>query len=78
MRSLTGSNKTNLTIGGNVTSDFLDNLANHQYQKMHKSEFEKITPETYKKMNEEFEEEGLAFSIKVPTQQQIDDWQQRN
>ena len=22
-------------IGGNVTSDFLDNLANHQYQKMH-------------------------------------------
>ena len=65
-------------IGGNVTSDFLDNLANHQYQKMHKSEFEKITPETYKKMNEEFEEEGLAFSIKVPTQQQIDDWQQRN
>ena len=21
--------------GGNVTSDFLDNLANHQYQKMH-------------------------------------------
>jgi hypothetical protein len=65
-------------IGGNVTNDFLDNLANHQYQKMHKSEFEKITPETYKKMNEEFEEEGLAFSIKVPTQQQIDDWQQRN
>ena len=47
-------------IGDNVTNDFLDNLANHQYQKMHKSEFEKITPETYKKMNEEFEEEGLA------------------
>ena len=22
-------------IGDNVTSDFLDNLANHQYQKMH-------------------------------------------
>ena len=61
-------------IGGNVTNDFLDNLANHQYQKMHKSEFEKITPETYEKMNEEFEEEGLAFRINVPTQQQIDDW----
>ena len=65
-------------IGGNVTNDFLDNLANHQYQKMHKSEFEKITPETYKKMNEEFEEEGLAFSIKVPTQDQIDEWRQRD
>ena len=65
-------------IGGNVTSDFLDNLANHQYRKMHKSEFEKITPETYKKMNEEFEEEGLAFRIVVPTQEEIDDWRQSN
>ena len=36
---------------------------------------EKITPETYKKMNEEFEEEDLAFRIIVPTQKQIDDWQ---
>ena len=36
---------------------------------------EKITPETYEKMNEEFEEEGLAFRIIVPTQEQIDDWQ---
>ncbi len=40
------------------------------------TEFEKITPETYEKMNEEFEEEGLAFSIKVPTQEEIDDWRQ--
>ena len=39
------------------------------------TEFEKITPETYEKMNEEFEEEGLAFRIIVPTQKQIDDWQ---
>ena len=39
---------------------------------------EKITPETYEKMNEEFEEEGLAFRIIVPTQEQVDDWQQRN
>lgn len=39
---------------------------------------EKITPETYEKMNEEFEEEGLAFRIIVPTQEQIDEWQQRN
>ena len=38
------------------------------------TEFEKITPETYEKMNKEFEEEGLAFSIIVPTQEQIDDW----
>ena len=65
-------------IGDNVTSDFLDNLANHQYQKMHKSEFEKITPETYEKMNEEFVEEGLAFRINVPTQQQIDEWRKRD
>ena len=33
---------------------------------------EKITPETYEKMNEEFEEEGLSFRIIVPTQEQID------
>ena len=42
------------------------------------TEFEKITPETYEKMNEEFEEEGLAFSIIVPTQEQIADWRQRD
>ena len=42
------------------------------------TEFEKITPETYEKMNEEFEEEGLAFSIIVPTQNQIDDWRQQD
>ena len=65
-------------IGDSVTNDFLDNLANHQYRKMHKSEFEKITPETYEKMNEEFEEEGLAFRINVPTQEQIDDWRQHD
>ena len=65
-------------IGDNVTNDFLDNLANHQYQKMHKSEFEKITPQTYEKMNEEFIEEGHAFSISVPTQKQIDEWRQRD
>ena len=42
------------------------------------TEFDKITPETYKKMNEEFEEEGLAFRIKVPTQEQIDNWIQKS
>jgi len=36
---------------------------------------EKITPETYEKMNKEFEEEGLAFRIIVPTQEQIDNWE---
>ena len=60
MKSLIGSNKTNLMIGDNVT------------------EFEKITPETYEKMNEEFEEEGLAFRIIVPTQEQIDNWRNEN
>ena len=54
--------------------DFLDNLANHQYQKEKTCTVEKITPETYEKMNEVFEEEGLAFRINVPTQEQIDAW----
>ena len=40
--------------------------------------FEEITPETYEKMNEEFEEEGLAFRIIVPTQVQIDEWKNRD
>ena len=39
---------------------------------------EKITPETYEKMNEEFVEEGLAFRIIVPTQEQIDHWIERS
>ena len=39
---------------------------------------EKITSETYEKMNEEFEEEGLAFRINVPTQEEIDKWRQRD
>ena len=38
---------------------------------------EKITPEIYEKMNEEFEEEGLAFRIIVPTQEQIDEWRSK-
>ena len=38
---------------------------------------EKITPETYKKMNEEFEEEGIALRIIVPTQEQIDNWEKK-
>jgi hypothetical protein len=32
----------------------------------------KITPETYEKMNEEFEEEGTPFIIAIPTQEAID------
>jgi|9_EtaG_2_1085328.scaffolds.fasta_scaffold00278_4 hypothetical protein len=37
----------------------------------------KITPETYKKMNELFEAEGVDLRIEVPTQQQIDEWQKQ-
>ena len=33
-----------------------------------------ITPETYEKMNKEFEEDGLAFILEVPTQEEIDNW----
>ena len=39
---------------------------------------ESITPETYEKMNEEFEEEGLAFRIIVPTQEEIDKWRSKD
>ena len=35
---------------------------------------QRITPETYEKMNKEFEKEGLAFRINVPSQEQIDEW----
>ena len=63
--------------GGNVTNDFLDNLGAEQHRKMDKK-VSRITPETYEKMNEEFIEDGLAFSIIVPTQEQIDDWIERS
>ena len=77
MTWLNGFKETNLTIGGNVTNDFLDNLGADQYQKMHNkkvTEFDKITPETYEKMNKEFVEEGTMVRIEVPTQEQIDKW----
>jgi len=34
----------------------------------------KITPQTYIDMNKEFEEEGTAVRIVVPTQEAIDKW----
>ena len=78
MKWLNGFNETNLMIGDNVTNDFLDNLGAEQYQKMHNdkkvTEIDKITPETYEKMNEEFVEEGTMVRIKVPTQEEIDKW----
>ena len=60
-----------------MTNDFLDNLGAEQHRKMDKK-VSRITPETYEKMNEEFEEEGLAFRISVPTQEQIDNWIQKS
>ena len=33
-----------------------------------------ITPQTYIDMNKEFEEEGTAVRIQVPTQEAIDKW----
>jgi hypothetical protein len=36
---------------------------------------EKLTPETYEKMNEEFIREDMNFRWIVPTQEQIDEWQ---
>jgi len=40
------------------------------------TEFDKVTPETYEKMNEEFIEEGTMVRIEVPTQEQIDKWKE--
>jgi|TARA_Y100000289_G_scaffold20657_1_gene19922 hypothetical protein len=61
-------------------NDFLDNLGAHQYEKMHNkkkvTEFDKITPQTYIDMNEEFVEEGTMVRIEVPTQEQIDKWKE--
>ncbi len=37
----------------------------------------KITPETYKRMNEALEKEGIPLRIEVPTQERIDEWQQK-
>ena len=56
---MSGLDKTKQTIGDNVT----------EKKKI------KITPETYQKMEDEFREEGLAFSITIPTQEEIDRWQ---
>jgi len=38
---------------------------------------QRITPETYQKMNDEFEKEGLEFRINIPSQEQIDEWLQQ-
>jgi hypothetical protein len=35
----------------------------------------KITPETYKKMNEEFIESDTPFNIQDTTQEKLDEWQ---
>ena len=75
MKSLIGFNVTNQMIGGNVTDDIIVNMDGGVGGSW---KVNKITPETYEKMNKEFEEEGLAFRIIVPTQKEIDDWQQRN
>ena len=69
---MNGSEETNLMIGGSVTDDIIVNMDGGVGGSW---KVNKITPETYQKMNEEFEEEGLAFRIIVPTQEQIDKWQ---
>ena len=38
----------------------------------------KITPKTYKQMNDEFKKENLPFRIEVPTQERIDSWQKKS
>ena len=38
----------------------------------------KITPDTYQAMNREFEEEGTPFILTIPTQQEIDEQEERS
>ena len=38
----------------------------------------KITPDTYIKMNDEFIKEGTPFVLTIPTQEQIDDCLERS
>jgi len=38
------------------------------------SEFDKITPETYEKMNEEFVEEGTMVRLSIPTEEELEKW----
>jgi hypothetical protein len=45
------------------------NLAGQKMKKI------KITPEIYQKMEDEFREEELPFTITIPTQEVIDKWQ---
>ena len=58
--------------------DFLDNLGNDIWRSSDKKKRDEITPETYEEMNKEFQEKELAFRIKVPTQEQIDEWMSRS
>lgn len=38
----------------------------------------RITPDTYREMNEEFIREGTPFTLTIPTQEQIDDCIERS
>ena len=38
----------------------------------------KVTPQTFIDMNKEFEEEGTPFILTIPTQQMIDDQEERS
>ena len=58
--------------------DFLDNLGNDIWRSSDKKKRNEITPEIYEEMNKEFEEQELTFRIKVPTQEQIDEWMSRS
>jgi|TARA_B100000900_G_scaffold304189_1_gene262801 hypothetical protein len=57
-------------------NDFLDNLGANQYRKMHQPKKIKLTPQTFIDMNEEFSEKGDRVRVNVPTQEEIDKWQE--
>ena len=38
------------------------------------NEFEKVTPDTYKEMNEEFIHDGTSVRIEIPTEAGLERW----
>lgn len=67
--------------GGSVTEDPRERnerLWEEALEKQREEQLEKITPQTYEKMNEEFIESDEAFRIVVPTQEAIDKWKENS
>tara|TARA_B100000902_G_C26729327_1_gene630606 strand:+ start:319 stop:582 length:264 start_codon:yes stop_codon:yes gene_type:complete len=56
-------------------NDFLDNLGAEQHRKIDQPKKIRRTPQTFIDMNEEFERENTPLRLVIPTQEQIDKWE---